>query len=138
MQTFLPYPSVIRSAACLDWRRLGNQRNEASIILRALVDGTDAWQHHPVTNMWRGYENALIVYRNSIIKEWVRRGYKNSLPLLPHGKVVAPPWYGDNRLHSSHRAALLRKDPEYYGRYGWREDPNMPAWYPPDSISRRR
>jgi len=28
-----------------------------------------------------------------------------------------PPWLGDEALHRSHRSALLRKDPEYYGRF---------------------
>ena len=26
-----------------------------------------------------------------------------------------PPWLGDEALHRSHRAALLRKDPAWYG-----------------------
>jgi hypothetical protein len=26
MQTFLPYPSFVKSAKCLDYRRLGKQR----------------------------------------------------------------------------------------------------------------
>jgi hypothetical protein len=27
-----------------------------------------------------------------------------------------PPWLGDEAFHLSHRAALVRKDPEFYGR----------------------
>ena len=27
-----------------------------------------------------------------------------------------PPWLGDEAVHRSHRSALLRKDPEWYGR----------------------
>jgi hypothetical protein len=28
---------------------------------------------------------------------------------------LLPPWLGDEALHRSHRAALLRKDPDWYG-----------------------
>lgn len=37
MQTFLPYKSFVKSAACLDMRRLGKQRVEAKQILMALT-----------------------------------------------------------------------------------------------------
>jgi hypothetical protein len=36
----------------------------------------------------------------------------------------SPPWWGYRPLHSSHRANLLRKDPDYYGRFGWTEEPS--------------
>jgi hypothetical protein len=37
----------------------------------------------------------------------------------------SPPWWGFKPLHSSHRANLLRKDPDYYGRFGWTEEPSF-------------
>jgi len=37
-----------------------------------------------------------------------------------------PVGFGDERLHSSHRAALLYKNPEWYGRFGWSEHPAVP------------
>jgi len=39
MQTLLPYPDFAKSAACLDRKRLGNQRNEAFIVLRTNRQG---------------------------------------------------------------------------------------------------
>ena len=40
-----------------------------------------------------------------------------------------PTWLGDNRVHSSHRANLLRKDPEHYNKYKWTEDPSIPYYW---------
>lgn len=44
MQTFLPYPSIIKSLRCLDNKRLGKQRVETLQILRALRGITRGWQ----------------------------------------------------------------------------------------------
>jgi hypothetical protein len=132
MQTFLPYADFEACARCLDSRRLGNQRLEALIILRTLRRQTSGgWRHHPAVKMWRGYENALAAYLNAACAEWVRRGYRNSIRRrrvrLP---LELPPWLGDERLHASHRSNLLRKDPAHYGRFGWREPPVLPYYWP--------
>jgi hypothetical protein len=132
MQTFLPSPDFEACARCLDSRRLGNQRLEALIILRTLRRQTSGgWRHHPAVKMWRGHENELAHYLNCMIAEWVRRGYRNNIrrrrvrfPLRP------PPWLGEERLHASHRSNLLRKDAAYYGRFGWREPPTLPYYWP--------
>ena len=39
-------------------------------------------------------------------------------------------WIGDERFHSSHRSNLLRKDPIYYGKYDWKETPDLPYYWP--------
>ena len=132
MQTFLPYADFDETARCLDWRRLGNQRLEALIILRTLRRRTSGgWRHHPAVKMWRGYENALAAYLNVMCAEWVRRGYRNNIRRrrvkVP---VERPPWLGDERLHAGHRSNLLRKDPAHYGRFGWREPPDLPYFWP--------
>jgi hypothetical protein len=41
-----------------------------------------------------------------------------------------PPWFGDERFHSSHRAALLWKAPAIYGAYGWTETPCEDYFWP--------
>jgi len=43
MQTFLPYASFAKSAACLDNRRLGKQRVEAMQILKILPSRKAIW-----------------------------------------------------------------------------------------------
>lgn len=130
MQTFLPYDDYVRSLSCLDNKRLGKQRVEAKQILTALSDPQYGWQHHPAVNMWRGYEALLIEYHNVAITIWTRRGFKNTMKLLPsRSDFKTPPWWG-GPIHASHRSNLLRKDPEHYGQYGWKESPDMPYYWP--------
>jgi hypothetical protein len=81
--------------------------------------------------MWRGYEDALRLYMNTIIDEWIRRGYRNTMTLEPlDGPPAMPPWLGDPAFHAAHRGNLLRKDPDYYGQYGWSESPELPYVWP--------
>jgi hypothetical protein len=131
MQTFLPYPDLKRSAQCLDNKRLGKQRVEALTILRTLNGGKQGWAHHPAVKMWRGYENALRLYMNTCIEEWIRRGFKNTMKMEPIvGEIIYPHWFGSVDFHSSHRSNLLRKDHTFYNKYGWRENASMPYIWP--------
>lgn len=130
MQTFLPLSDFAQSAKVLDWRRLGKQRVEARQIVRALLYG-GGWQNHPAVQMWRGHVAALIHYSNVMIREWVARGYRNTMPLLAVQSIVTlPAWYGETVFHASHRSNLLRKDPEHYGQFGWKEGPDLPYYWP--------
>ncbi|MDP1820747.1 MAG: MSMEG_6728 family protein [Acidimicrobiales bacterium] len=134
MQTFLPYPDFTKSAAVLDPRRLGKQRVEAMQILRALTRPVYGWKHHPAVLMWRGHEEALGAYAVEVCREWCHRGHADTcevkilddlaaaaVPVPPRsqGELATagalPPWLGDDDVHRSHRSALLRKDPEWYG-----------------------
>lgn len=130
MQTFLPYSSFSKSAKCLDWRRLGKQRVEAKQILNALDGTSKGWVNHPATKMWRGYEEALKLYMNVMITEWIDRGYNNSMELSPIGMVRVPDWFGDEKFHASHRSNLLRKDPGHYSKFGWTELDNHEYVWP--------
>jgi hypothetical protein len=134
MQTFLPVPDFRESARLLDWRRLGKQRVEAWMLFDILSNPESRWKRwlsHPVVPMWRGYEDALRLYFWSMVEEWKRRGYRSTIELPPPpGGLVLPPWLGDDRLHASHRSKLLQKAPEWYGRFGWPEEPGQPYWWP--------
>jgi len=121
MQTFLPYPDLLQSVRVLDYRRLGKQRVETFQVLNILLDRTPTkgWRNHPVTRMWTGYEEALKLYQNFTIEEWVKRGYKNTMQFeeLDYKRITLPNWFGNKELHRSHRSNLLRKDYEYYSQY---------------------
>jgi hypothetical protein len=130
MQTFLPYPSFEATVACLDYRRLGKQRVEAMQILNAL-ERKGAWYNHPATQMWKGFENVLKHYYNNCVTEWVRRGYKNTMKLLPVELYAAQPsWLGEEEFHAAHRSNLLRKDSAYYSKFGWKEPDNLAYVWP--------
>ena len=87
MQTFLPYPDFVQSAKALDYRRLGKQRLEAMQLVNStnkLADNPNAkvgWMNHPARFMWIGYMDALKLYHNVCIQEWVARGYNNNMKL---------------------------------------------------------
>ena len=138
MQTFLPYKSFTKTFKTLDYRRLGKQRVEAKQILNVLLDRTDTkgWRNHPIVRMWAGYEDALKMYFNLCVEEWVDRGYNNTMVLedVPEwGKIKYPHWLGNKSFHSSHRANLLRKDYEYYSQFKWEEDSENPyTWFDTD------
>lgn len=130
MQTFLPYADFEKSANVLDWRRLGKQRVESMQILNSLRTG-GGWKNHPAVKMWRGYETALTVYMNTMITEWIRRGYNNTMKIVcVNSNVEMPPWFGDDTFHASHRSNLLRKAPKYYEQFGWSEPCNLPYVWP--------
>ena len=126
MQTFLPFPSYVDSARCLDNKRLGKQRVEVLQILNALVVPGAGWSNHPAVKMWRGYTPSLAHYGLVVCQVWRQeRGFKDTC----FGKIRAhfpdwtikqiqqapkPFWFGDKKFHMSHRSNLVRKDPAFY------------------------
>jgi hypothetical protein len=134
MQTFLPYDDFAASARVLDQRRLGKQRVEALQVLNALTVPGHGWRNHPAVLMWQGYEEALVRYCLEICRVWTDHGFNDTCAIKAstalherlgiarvrtQAELAAagdlPPWLGDEALHRSHRAALLRKDPDHYG-----------------------
>lgn len=141
MQTFVPFPDVYECARVLDRLRLGKQRVEVLQLLKALGEG-GGWSKHPAAAMWRGHERALAWYGLAICREWTLvRGYNDTC----RGKIADlvcehqwpvtgwPSWWGDDAVHASHRSNLLRKDPDWYGQFGWTEPHDLGyVWPTPD------
>ena len=110
------------------------------MILEILLGKDSRWKHHPVVAMWRGFESALAAYGDIMCQEWIKRGYRDSTkPFFvkeldklepPYFDVPSPRWMGNVRLHASHRAALLAKNPEWYGAWGWTEEPKIEYYWP--------
>jgi hypothetical protein len=133
VQTFLPYADFERSARSLDPKRLGKQRVECLQVLRGLTIPTYGWRHHPAVKMWRGHAEALGRYSFTCCEVWTELGFGDTCAatigaeLAQDGVVhvrtqqeladagALPPWLGDEALHLSHRSALVRKDPAFYG-----------------------
>jgi hypothetical protein len=134
MQTFLPYSSFPDVARILDSKRLGKQRVEGLQILHIITqrDYVGGWKNHPAVLMWRRYESALKLYVNTMIEEWKRRGYRNTMQCydLDGVEIIMPWWMGDSRLHDSHKSNLLRKYPEYYRQFEWDVPDNLPYFWP--------
>jgi hypothetical protein len=145
MQTFLPYPDFAQSAAVLDPPRLGKQRVETLQILRALELFDYGWGTHPAVRMWRGHTPALVCYGLAFVEQWTREGRADTTAALISEFAPAvtassqddlaaaksmPPWLGDERLHASHRAALVRKLPDYYLPIFGDTDGDIPYFWP--------
>lgn len=114
MITFLVCEDFVLNAKLLDSQRLGKQRVEAVQILDAIQKGTK-WKNHPIVHSWRPFIEALKYYINCIILEWVNRGGNNNIPLFEIPSIILIPWWCQwDRLHQSHRAMLMRKNPFYY------------------------
>lgn len=132
MQTFLPYRSFERSLKVLDSKRLGKQRLEAMQLVRSIENPTGkGWMNHPARLQWIGYLDALKLYFNISVDEWVSRGYNNTMSKYDIPVEIEYPWWlGKRRFHSSHRSRLLAKDYEFYSKYGWKDDPTAGYWWP--------
>lgn len=135
MQTFLPYSSFERSAECLDSKRLGKQRVEAFTLLKVIVNPErKGWRNHPAFKIWEEHGIALVVYGMDMCTEWKRRGYVDNLYYefeylakdIKDRNIEMPDIIGYEPYHASHRSNLLRKDPIYYGQFGWKEPSNLP------------
>lgn len=137
MQTFLPYPSLALSVSCLDYRRLGKQRVEAMQLVNSTLklergEPVKGWANHPARIMWIGYMDALKLYHNMCIAEWIKRGYNNTMQFysLPDTEIEMPHWLGDPKLHDSHKSNLLRKDFAFYSQYNWKVGPGLDYYWP--------
>jgi hypothetical protein len=117
---------------------LGKQRVEAKQILNVLQDKSTGWKNHPAVKMWKGYEQALKFYINCCIDEWTSRKGKTGKPFrntmeiykIDFPNIEYPKWFGKEKFHESHRSNLLRKDYEFYSKYGWTEPTNLPYIWP--------
>jgi len=152
MQTFLPYADFYESARCLDYRRLGKQRVEVLQIVNTLLNpGQKGWKNHPAVIMWKSNIPALSLYGVICCNVWISKQYRdtckekilNSLSLKMDGvwtekilqdmserKSFYPTWFGWEEFHSSHRSNLLRKNYDFYKKYGWNENTSKPYIWP--------
>ena len=159
MQTFLPFPDFFASASVLDRQRLGKQRVETMQLLRLVTTPKEllrGWKNHPARRMWCGFPEALGFYGVVMIRRWLSFGYRDTcrekiLSMLgEHGysgsekkleeryeaalagtdRAFLPPWFGDEAFHRSHRSNLLRKEPQWYGQFGWTEPADLAYEWP--------
>lgn len=150
VNTFVCDYSLYEIAKHLDDSRLNKQITEADQIIDALIkkendpNFSGGFINHPATKMWTGHVLALQVYRDAMLNEWRERGKNydadfygtdpkdikiiqcefDGFTSIFHGQFneyTFPPWFSFPPLIESHRAALLMKDPNYYGNF-WNDD----------------
>lgn len=117
VNTFIISDSPRICASLLDYKRLGKQRVEAKQILDT-IQNPSGWKNHPVCHLWKDNIDGLKYYINCMIDEWIRRGYKNTMEKydisFKEEKDILPWFYYNKQIQNSMKAALLRKNPEYY------------------------
>jgi hypothetical protein len=142
---FIIKPDLLETAKILDDKRLGKQRVEAKQLIDILeeLDATGiitkkGWVKHPALKSWIGYTNHLKVYFNIIVREWIRRGFNNTMllyqidespynvvPCFFNGRTAYydnskfnqysfPFWVSFPPFYMSHQASLCRKNPKHY------------------------
>jgi hypothetical protein len=146
VNTFVLSTNMRESFTLLDNKRLGKQRLEAKQIIELLseYDRTGklegGFSKHPACKMWVGHTDALKAYFNLCVREWIRRGFKNTLELYDVNEddysstpcefdgtttvfmselndAEYPLWISFPPLINSHRASLYRKDPVFYAHF---------------------
>jgi hypothetical protein len=126
MQVFVPFQDTRQIAECLDNKRLNKQLLEGRQLLNINASGRTkgAWVNHPAAKMVRGYEGWFYDYLKAMKRECNKRGIEtinnwNAINDIRKNANVwnwegDPLWWGDQRVHDSHKANLYRKDPIHY------------------------
>jgi hypothetical protein len=119
MNIYVPETNLTECAKTFDPRLLRKHRIETLHTIKAILDISKGWTHHPTTKMWKGHESALAAYGIAICEEFVNQGGTDAIaPILR--KIVEPDatnlpsWWGTKEIHESHRSALIRRLPSFY------------------------
>lgn len=128
MNVFIPYPSPIDVAKCLDSKRLRSQINECTIILETIRGYSNSWWKHPIMKMYEddvmwlaNYQFCLSAYFNKSS----RAEYYSKL-----ADTFRPEWMTEE-ICDQHKRRLYTKAPHLYpqfAKYGTSED----NWYVAD------
>jgi hypothetical protein len=132
MKILFPKSSILGSVRTLDNKTLDRQRADAYRVLKILRNPNHPSNLLPIVKMWKGCETVLNIYFNMCCQEYVRRGFRNGLSTIRVniGNLNWPSWFGDDKIHSSHRSYLLYVNPEYYAQYKWEDKPSRDVLYP--------
>ena len=103
-------------------------RHDSRTILTGLrVDSP--WSDEPGVEMWDGYEDALILYSDFVVREMWRRQIPNRVPTLLYKtedklyanptmdmfEIVKPDWTSDPDVNERDKKELKARDPVHYG-----------------------
>lgn len=130
---WVPYANLALCAHTFDDRDLFEQQYNVMYLLQMMGNQhivTADWRKH--YDAWKPYPRALLHYLHTMILEWDRRDYpplfdiirtpaeaeENGIPEQALGNWYdSPEWLGWEELHSSHRAFMRDRTPEYNRRW---------------------
>lgn len=126
MQVFVPYPSPIEVAKCIDIHRLRKQILECNQILASIRGETVAWKNHPVSKMYSHYSLWLTRYRFCLLR-FAQGAIENANCWSELADMVRPPFLTEE-FCDQHKRRLYTKAPDLYPQfasYGTSEE----NWY---------
>lgn len=137
MNTFVPVTDFNQIAEMLDDRRLNRQRADVTAILRKLME-EESEDDHPLVKMWRGNERFLCRYGMAICMEHQARGNtgQTAEKILEYRAQfdpetdVEPEWWGETKVHDSHKSYLVRSQPSHYRQFWPDIADDLPMVYP--------
>ena len=117
MQVFVPYPSPIDEAKCLDKRRLRKQIIECDQILAAIGGKSEAWKNHPIVKMYSAYWPWLAYYRGTL-DAYLQRNIKEAEQCSWNARYacIEPPFLTSD-FCDQHKRRLYTKAPELYPQF---------------------
>jgi hypothetical protein len=91
----------------------------------------------------RGYADTcrekILCALGHLSPEWQSENFSDMIHLLEvsyqaalkgRNSTFLPLWIGWAPFHASHRSNLLRKNPDWYGQFGWTEPEDLPYLWP--------
>ena len=115
MQVFVPYPSPIDVAKCLDNRRLRKQIIECDQILAAINGESKGWLHHPIAKMYQEHRIWLDLYRRCLVA-YSRGQIDEALVHNADAFDYEPPFL-TGELCDQHKRRLYTKAPDLYPQF---------------------
>lgn len=115
MQVFVPFPSPIDVAKCLDERRLRKQVIECDQILAAINGKSHAWKNHPVVKMYSDYSHWLREYRECLCA-YLSGDDELAWFCEEDADWHMPPFLTDD-FCDQHKRRLYTKAPELYPQF---------------------
>lgn len=143
MLIFAPYDKFAQSAEVLQQFDLLKQIDTVNGVL-TLLHGEDPSEYvnEPAMMAWAGHEPQLALYGLILVEEALSRHMKFRmdrkteqfewhLSTATSGEfnMALPHWFGDQRIHNSHKSELLRCNRRHYQKY-FSVDPSLPIVWP--------
>ena len=115
MQVFIPYPSPIDVARCLDGKRLRKQIAECTQILYNLDGKSTFWHKHPIFKMYKRDYMWLVYYKETL--DLYNKGRIEQAELASKEADAIRPTFITDGLCDQHKRRLYTKAPHLYPQF---------------------
>jgi hypothetical protein len=135
MNILVPLDDLSDSVAVLSDKDLRKQISDNKKILAELdeldTDSELEVNSEPVLAMWRGHGDAIRHYHNFCVYFARKRGLNTRAKSLTikNFSYSMPWWWGNDRVHGSHRSSLLKKNHLHYSKF-WKEEHDRSLYWP--------